>query len=30
MSQPEEAQVDAVGTHRGAFFRVLQQTARTQ
>jgi mannose-6-phosphate isomerase-like protein (cupin superfamily) len=30
MSERQEAQLDAIGRHRGAFFRVLQQTARTQ
>ena len=30
MTTREEAQVDSVVRHRGAFFRVLQQTARTQ
>jgi mannose-6-phosphate isomerase-like protein (cupin superfamily) len=30
MSERDDAQLDAVGRHRGAFFRVLQQTARTQ
>ena len=30
MTTREEAQVDSVAQHRGAFFRVLQQTARTQ
>ena len=30
MSERDDAQVDEVGRHRGAFFRVLQQTARTQ
>ena len=30
MSEPQDAQLDAVARHRGAFFRVLQQTARTQ
>lgn len=30
MTSRDDAQVDAVVQHRGAFFRVLQQTARTQ
>lgn len=30
MSEPHDAQLDALGPHRGAFFRVLSQTARTQ
>jgi len=30
MSERDDAQLDAVDKHRGAFFRVLQQTARTQ
>jgi mannose-6-phosphate isomerase-like protein (cupin superfamily) len=30
MSDGQDAQLDAVAAHRGAFFRVLQQTSRTQ
>jgi mannose-6-phosphate isomerase-like protein (cupin superfamily) len=30
MSERDGAQLDSLGQHRGAFFRVLQQTARTQ
>jgi len=30
MSDRDDVQVDALGPHRGAFFRVVQQTARTQ